>query len=153
MTDALKLYTPTEARELAPHAQVAALEEWRAAGGDEPEMPSEATTARLLLLTRALEVRCTRSCDHSPRVAILSRGVDCCMRCRFQFADARARGDERCDTCNALAPLTGVRDRLVGGVVTPVGVMPAIEIAARVCPECLALLEAERPTAQRGAWN
>jgi hypothetical protein len=119
-------------------------------------IPDEEATARLLLLTRAVEVRC-EVCDdkHSPRFAILFRGVDCCNPCRFRFTGAKARDDGRCDTCNAEADdLTGIKARLQGGIVLPTGgVQPSVQVNARVCAECLELLEPAPAATGAADWN
>jgi hypothetical protein len=155
MDDGLKLYTPTQVREFAPAAHADALRTIAEHGGDVEHAASVEVLARLMLLLRAREVRCTRGCDHSPRIAILDRGVDCCMRCRFQFADAKARGDGRCDTCNADGEeLQGIRSRLLGGMVLPTGdVQAAVELVARVCPDCLELVEAAAGSSTAASWN
>ena len=140
---------------MAPVEREEALEAITAAGGSTERFPGDEAMARALLLVRAKEVRCTRCCTHSPRIAILDRGVECCMKCRFQFADAEARGDGRCDTCDAEGEeLQPVRSRLQGGVVLPTGdVQPTVELVAKVCPDCLDLLESVPPSSQAAAWN
>jgi hypothetical protein len=156
MTGTPKLYTAAQAREEATAAREHFLEDIAAAGGHMERIPDEEATARLLLMGRAVEVRCT-VCDpaHSPRIAILGRGVDCCMPCRFRFADAKWRDDGRCDTCNAEAEeLKGVKYRLLGGIVLPTGgVQPSVEINARVCAECLDLLEPAPAATGAADWN
>lgn len=152
MTD--KLYTAAEALAMAPDAVAHALAQLGAQEhrGDDAVL----RMARILLLTRAMEVRC-RVCnpEHSPRLAILYRGVDCCMGCRFQFADAEERGDGRCDTCNAQADeLKGIKYQLQGDIVLPGGgVEASVLVNARVCPDCLALLESVPGSAQPASWN
>jgi hypothetical protein len=160
MTDTLRLYTAAEALELAPDERDRALRvilaqapgaEVDHLGGHEGVL----RMARLMLCERAVMVRCTRRCEHKTRYAILGYGVDCCSPCRFRFADAKARGDGRCDTCNARAKeLEGVKYQLRGNVVLPDGSTQAsVQVNARVCGDCLALLESVPGASQAASWN
>ena len=153
------LLTPTEALELAPAAVAEALAEITARMPDEPlerirGPEAELRMARLLLAQRAHE-RCAAPevVITPPRIAILDRGVSCCAGCRFTYADAKARADGRCDTCDAGAEeLRQVRYQLHGGLVLPDGsVQAAVLVVAKVCVACLTLLESAPSSSRRGA--
>jgi hypothetical protein len=160
MTDSLKLYTAAEALELAPDARDDAL---RVILAQAPEAQVDnlrghegvLRMAGLMLCERAVVVRCTRRCEHKTRYAILFCGVDCCTACRFRFADAKVRDDGRCDTCNAQAEeLTGIKYQLVGNMILPGGrTQASIQVNARVCEDCLRLLESAPAGSQAAAWN
>jgi hypothetical protein len=91
--------------------------------------------ARVGMLTRAVEVRCDRECDHfdRPRYAWLRFGILTCAECLREgvWADVKPREDANldCDVCGADAdPFYDVRHRLVGDQV--------MMVLARTCPGC-----------------
>jgi hypothetical protein len=164
MSDSLKLLTATE----APRQARAALDEMirdapglaRAVLGVPAGEPIAFTErqvlgmARVALVTRAVEVRCTRGCEHSSRFAVLAFGVDCCGGCFRQFSDAERRDDGRCDTCNAVAELEGVEYQLHGGVVLPDGSTEAsVLVQANVCGDCLRFLQLVPGSSRAASWN
>ncbi len=94
--------------------------------------------ARVGMLTRAVEVRCERECDHfdRPRYAWLRFGIVTCRECIeekvWEDLGPREGADVDCDVCGAPAdPSYGLSHQLTGESV--------VMVLGRVCAGCAEL--------------